>query len=90
MANIYQWQVNRNDGNGYVNLSDGVDYTGTTTNTLQVLSAETNQNGFLFRVIIEHEADSCTLPITSSNAVLNINVRTVITNRRITYRVKPN
>ena len=90
VANVYQWQVNRNDGNGFVAISDGIFYSGTTTNTLQVIAPGIDKSGFLYQAVLNHEADNCTGPITSSSAILTIKVRTVITNRRITYRVKRN
>ncbi len=88
-ADTYQWQVSTNGGGSFVDISDGVDYSGTQTNTLTVNSAGINKNGYRYRVLPSNSATSCP-PLASNSALLTVNVRTVITNRRITYRVNKN
>ena len=46
----YQWQVN--DGTGFVNISNGANYTGINTNSLQILAAPGSYTGNKYRCII--------------------------------------
>ncbi len=61
-------------------------YPRTGTANLTVLKTNTNKNNYLYRVIAHNNTANC--DAISSVALLKIMVRTVITNRRITYRVK--
>jgi len=88
-ADTYQWQVSTNGGVGYNNISDGASYSGTTTSSLSVLSPDLEENGYLFRVQISNSGSGCP-SITSNSALLTIRISSVITNRRITYRVNKN
>ncbi|MEO9891737.1 MAG: hypothetical protein ABJF52_04385, partial [Aurantibacter sp.] len=88
-ADTYQWQVSTDGGLTFVNISDGVEYSGTQTTTLLVSSVQLVKDQFLYRVNASLSGSSCN-PTSSNNAVLNVRVRTVITNRRITHRVKKN
>src|SRR5680860_902885 len=45
-------------------------------------------NNYQYSVIVSNSAYSCASPLTSDAATLFIRVRTVISNRRITHRVK--
>ncbi len=47
----YQWQVNKNDGAGFLNVADGDDYTGTATATLSVTAATVEMNGYQYRAV---------------------------------------
>ena len=85
-ADTYQWQVSTNGGVGYNNISDGASYSGATTSSLSVLSPDLEENGYLFRVQISNSGSGCP-SITSNSALLTIRISSVITNRRITYRV---
>lgn len=85
-ADTFQWQVSTNGGVGYNNISDGASYSGTTTSSLSVLSPDLEENGYLFRVQISNSGSGCP-SITSNSALLTIRISSVITNRRITYRV---
>ena len=49
----YQWQVDRDDGNGFVNLKDSATWAGTKTDTLTFVSKEA-QMGFKFRVVLSN------------------------------------
>lgn len=55
-----------------------------------VTSPDIDKNGFVYRVIVSHSSGVLCSVLTSNEATLNINVGTVITNRRITYRVNKN
>lgn len=88
-GNSYQWQVSIDAGSTFNNINDGSDYSGTTTDILTVISPDSSKNGYLFRVVLTNNFYVCAETI-SDEAILNISTRTVITNRRITYRVKKN
>ena len=47
----YQWQISVNSG-GFVSLSNGVPYSGVTTNTLTISGVSTAMNGAAYRVIV--------------------------------------
>lgn len=82
----YQWQVSSNGGASYSNITNGALYAGTLTPTLTINASNLDLSGNLYRVISSNSV-GCT-PINSSSGLLNVYVRSVITNRRITYRVK--
>ncbi|SFR31631.1 Repeat domain-containing protein [Robiginitalea myxolifaciens] len=86
-ANTFQWQVF--DGSSWNDISDGTEYSGTTTNTLQINVPREDKNGLNYRVLVGNLAYICG-PVLSNTAQLNLQVTGVITNRRITYRVDPN
>jgi hypothetical protein len=88
-ADTFQWQVSSNGGGSFTNVSDGPEYSGTTTATLTVLSPEIDKNGYVYRVIVSNSTSGCSA-ITSADALLTVNVQAIITNRRITYRLNPN
>ncbi|MBK9254518.1 MAG: T9SS type A sorting domain-containing protein [Saprospiraceae bacterium] len=62
----YQWQID--SGNGFQNISDTGQYSGTTTNTLNVSNVTINNNNQRFRCIINNGLCS----ITSDIAVLTV------------------
>tara|TARA_Y100001933_G_scaffold161655_1_gene159842 strand:- start:1348 stop:4755 length:3408 start_codon:yes stop_codon:yes gene_type:complete len=86
-ADAYQWQVF--NGSSWVDLTDMGIYSGTTTNTLSLTNITTTENGNRYRVILDSQSFICANTI-SNIAVLTVQVNTVITNRRITYRVNKN
>jgi len=51
-ATSYLWQVDGNDGNGFVNCINGGIYIGVTTNTLNILSTNLMMNGYKYRCLI--------------------------------------
>ena len=67
----YQWKVNRNDGNGYVNIPDtDPDYTGALTPTLTKLTTDAlTENGYSFRVQV---SGPCTPAQLTDPVLLNI------------------
>ncbi|MEB8330680.1 hypothetical protein OO009_15085 [Flavobacteriaceae bacterium KMM 6897] len=88
-ADTYQWQVSTDGGTVYNNIVNGTEYAGTQSTALTVKSAEVNKNGYRYRVLASKSGSSCPATI-SSSALLTIKVKTVITSRRITHRVKKN
>lgn len=88
-ADTYQWQLSTDGGTVFNNISDGSDYSGTQSTALRVKAAGANKNGYRYRVLASKSESSC--PATfSTSALLMVKVQTVITNRRITYRLKKN
>lgn len=85
---IYQWQLSTDGGSVFNNIPIGPEYSGTLTPNLTVNSTEISMNGYRYRTVVTSSATSCST--TSTSALLSVKVRTVITNRRITHRVKKN
>ena len=88
-SDVYQWQVSVDGGTNFNDISDGTDYSGTQSSTLNVLSPDLDKNGFIFRAILTSDTFVCDSMI-SDEVVLNVGPATVITNRRITFRVNKN
>ena len=88
-ADTYQWQVSTDGGSVFNNIINGLDYAGSQSTALTVKSAGINKSGYFFRVMASKSGSSCP-PTTSSMALLTVRVKTVITNRRITYRIDKN
>ncbi len=86
-STTYQWQVL--NGSIWVDLADTGIYLGTTTNALNLTKAGAANDGDQYRVLLENPNYICS-PIISNTAVLTTSVNSVITNRRITYRVNKN
>ena len=86
-GDTYQWQLSTDGGLNFNNISDGTLYTGAQTSTLAINPLELSFNNYQYRVIISSSSYICGNLI-SSSASLFTRVRTVITNRRITVRVK--
>ncbi|RTE51706.1 hypothetical protein EHW67_19910 [Arenibacter aquaticus] len=88
-ADTYQWQLSTDGGVVYNSIANGVDYAGAQTTTLTVNSVEVDMQGYRYRLLASKSGSSCTYTA-SSSALLRVKVKTVLTNRRITYRVKKN
>ncbi|MET1260968.1 hypothetical protein ABV409_16610 [Flagellimonas sp. DF-77] len=86
-GNRFQWQLF--DGSSWNDLSDSGVYSGTTTTTLAISNVDTSDNGNQYRVLVWHASFICGQTV-SNTATLSTQVPTVITNRRITYRVNKN
>ena len=86
-ANNYQWQ--QFNGTIWIDLSDSGIHSGTTTEQLAITKATPADNGNQYRVTVSNSSFKCTTTI-SNIAILTVEVNSVITNRRITYRVKKN
>ncbi len=63
----YQWQVN--SGSGFVNVTDGVTYSGTTTDILTINNLNLSMNGYLVRVVV---SGTCLPSVTSSFVPLRV------------------
>lgn len=86
-VDTYQWQVSINGGASFNNVNDGTFYSGATSAALTILSPDIDKDNYEYRVVVSNALAGC-IPINSNIGVLNIRPGTVITNRRITYRVK--
>lgn len=85
-ADTFQWQ--RFDGANWNNLSNTSPFSGVDIATLTINPVDTGLNGARFRVILTNSGVFC--PVLSDEVVLSVPGGSVITNRRITYRVKRN
>lgn len=88
----YQWQESTNNGVSWSDITDGgsnPSVTGSATANLTLTDVPLTYNTYMYRVIIINNNDTCT-EVTSGDATLEVNVETVITNRRITHRVNRN
>lgn len=83
----FQWQVY--NGSIWVDLSDAGIYNGTQTATLLLTNVTTAENNNQYRVLVDDSAYLCG-PVISNTAELLVRTNTIITNRRITYRVNKN
>lgn len=73
---IYQWQENL--GSGFANLSNGVVYSGTATNTLTITNTPLGLNTAQYRCYI---SGTCTPATTSASAALTVNETPAITSQ---------
>jgi len=64
-TNTYQWQVNKNNGNGFVNVTDG---TGGTTASYTTEATSASMNGYLYQVLVTNSCGN----VTSSSATLTV------------------
>ncbi|ALM06546.1 hypothetical protein SB49_01020 [Sediminicola sp. YIK13] len=88
-ADTYQWQVSIDGGTVFSNIANGSEYAGTQSTAMTVMNAGVNKNGYRYRVLASRSGSGCP-PTNSASALLTVKVKTVITNRRITHRVKKN
>ncbi len=88
-ANSYQWQVSTDNGINFSDVSDGGLYSGSTTSSLTVNQPGIHLDGAQFRVLVNYTAVNCSGAIASNAVLLQVRVGTVVTNRRLTYRVSP-
>ena len=86
-GNSFQWQLF--NGSSWVNLSDSGIYSGSTTSTLTITNPSSQENNGEYRVVTANLQFVCG-DVISNEVTLTIQVNTVITNRRITYRVNKN
>ena len=86
-ADTYQWQLY--NGSIWINLTDSGIYSGTATSILTITNATAPDSGNQYRVIVLNTMFICSSE-TSNTVILTLQVNTVITNRRITYRVNKN
>lgn len=86
-ADQFQWQFY--NGSSWVNLSDTGIYSGTSTNVMTITNPTPNENSTPYRLVVSNDAFVCGTT-TSNTATLTLRVNTMITNRRVTYRVNKN
>ncbi len=86
-TDTYQWQIFA--GATWSDLNDTAFYSGTNTPTLSIINPSLAMNTSSYRVVVSSLANICAQQI-SSTAILTVNVHTLITNRRITHRVRKN
>ncbi len=89
-ANTFQWQVSTDNGVSFTDISNGLYYSGVQTNTLTIIKADYDKNGYIFRAIVSNSASILCTSVISNEILLNILIGNVISNRRITARVKKN
>lgn len=86
-ADSFQWQIY--NGSIWVDLTDTGIHSGTSTNTLVITNASASDDGNQYRAILSYPMYICST-ITSNSVTLTIRVNTVITIRKITFRVNKN
>ena len=67
----YQWQLDDGSGSGFVNLSNGGIYYGVNTDSLLLATTTTDQDGYIYRLIISHPDQVCEI---STQATLNVSL----------------
>ena len=77
------------NGSSWVDLTDTGIHSGTTTSVLTITNATAPDDGNQYRVIVSNTMFICSME-TSNMAILTLQVNTIITNKRITYRVNKN
>nr|WP_297782976.1 hypothetical protein [uncultured Allomuricauda sp.] len=85
-ADQMQWQYY--DGSTWLDLSDSSVYSGTNSSTLTI-TPTSSENNRQYRLLTSNDEFICG-STTSNTATLTLQVNTVISNRRITYRVNKN
>ncbi len=71
---LYQWQAD--DGSGFQDITDGLEYSGTMTETLTVLNPTQMMSGWLFQCVITTDcgdliSEAATLEVTESASITN-------------------
>ena len=79
----YQWQLSTDGGGSFSNIP------GENASSLLIQDSSISDSGNRYRAIINSSAFLCNSLI-SDESILTVSARSVITNRRITYRVKRN
>ncbi len=86
-GDTFQWQLF--NGTIWNNLSNSGIYSGVTTSTLTLTNPTPSEHNNQYRVVVSNLAYECN-GTNSNTSTLTLQVNTVITNRRITYRVDKN
>ncbi len=74
-----QWQVNKNDGSGFTNISDGGVYSGSSTGTLTITGATADMNDYVYQAAFTNSVG-----LTNSNAAtLTVNFAPTVTTNPI-------
>ena len=74
----YQWQRQPSTGGGFTNITDGGIYSGATTATLSISTANTGINGDQYQCVASNTVNSAPATATSNIATLTVNVGTII------------
>lgn len=85
LLNVCQWQVSKDGGISYTDITNGLIYSGSATPNLTIAKIPLNMNGYLYRVSVTNPLTGCAAVI-SNNTLLSVKVSSIISNRRITYR----
>ncbi|WP_335964664.1 hypothetical protein [Galbibacter sp. PAP.153] len=83
----YQWQLSTDGGITYANLTNDDTYANTNTNTLTIKEASFSMEGYIYKVVLKNTAYVCNPDNISTEAIIKVRVKNVITNRNKTYRV---
>ncbi|MET7030853.1 FG-GAP-like repeat-containing protein [Sediminicola luteus] len=86
-ADTFQWQ--QYNGATWVDVVDSGIHSGSNTDELTITNPTNADDGNQYRVILSNSMYICST-LTSSDMILTIRVGSVISNRRITYRVEKN
>ncbi len=85
---IYQWQRSTDGGTTFISITDGADYSGTQTANLTLLNPALDKDGYIYRVLLSNGPLVCDSAISGSATLTVLAPQVIITNRRITYRVR--
>lgn len=86
-ADQFQWQVF--NGGSWTDLTDAGIYSGSHTGTLSITNPTPTEDNNQYRVVLTNNSYVCGNTL-SNTATLTLQVNTVVTNRKITYRVNKN
>lgn len=75
-ATGYQWQVDKGDGDGFANVSNGAPYSGVNNATLTITGATVAMNGYSYRAVV---IGTCNPSVTSNSSILTVNSAPAIT-----------
>ena len=70
-----QWQVNKNDGSGFTNISDGGVYSGSSTGTLTITGATADMNSYVYQAAFTNSVGTSN----SNAAVLTVDFAPTVT-----------
>ncbi|MBU2946547.1 hypothetical protein [Zobellia uliginosa] len=87
-ANTYQWQESTDNGATFSAITDGSEFSGTQTTSLTILKPGMAKTNNQYRLLASNSNTPLCAAISSNTALLTIKLPNVITNRRITHRVK--
>ncbi len=68
-ASSYQWQLSTNSGGNWSNVPASTPYSGTTSPTLSISSADANMNGYQYRAVA---TGTCSPAATGAAAILSV------------------
>ncbi|MGJ8736439.1 hypothetical protein [Zobellia laminariae] len=87
-ANTYQWELSTDNGTTFNAITDGAAYSGTQTTTLTVIKPGMDKNNYQYRLMASNTNTPLCAATASDTVLLAVRLPIVITNRRITHRVK--